>query len=280
MYSSSAANIDVYEVDINGTFATPTPTPTNTDSSLFVINGLDKVVDSSTSLTLNWSPINSVYLKHYKVYQDNVLIGTVNTNFLSVSGLTAGQTYEFKVTPVDTFDMEFAPGTLSYTVPIPDTTPPGIPKNIKVVPDRYNAAVSWAGPSDPDLLGYYIYLDDMRVNPSPIQTASHNLTGLKPDTDYQIRVAAVDTSGNISEQSPAVTFKTLALQAAPLRRRISVPCRFIRALISLGCRQHPPNNTLFIWMIRNCLGQTRPMRRCPIYQTVRSMILRCPPLTV
>jgi fibronectin type 3 domain-containing protein len=189
--------------------------PTNTDSSLFIINNLEKKMDSATSISLTWSPINSIYLKKYNVYQDDILIGTVSNNSLNVSGLVPGQIYNFKVTPVDTFNKEFSGSELVYEVPLPDTTPPGIPKKLKVVPDRYTASLSWDAPSDPDLLGYYIYLDDNRVNSTPQLNNNYVVTGLSIDSDYKIDVTAVDMSGNISDHSAPLYFRTLTLQTVP-----------------------------------------------------------------
>ncbi|OMD76580.1 fibronectin type III domain-containing protein [Paenibacillus odorifer] len=198
-----------YEFDVFGSEVT------NTDSSLFVINNLEKTVDSISSITLKWLPINSVFLKQYKVYQDDVLIGTVNQNNISVSGLVAGESYTFKVVPVDSFNKEFTGGILKYAVPLPDLTPPAIPKDIKVVPDRYTANVSWAIPLDDDLLGYYIYLDDLRVNDQPILTNYYTLSGLKIDSEYHVSVSSVDLSGNVSVQSKSLSFRTLTLQTVP-----------------------------------------------------------------
>ncbi|MFD5022371.1 fibronectin type III domain-containing protein [Paenibacillus sp. NPDC058367] len=195
--------------------AIPLKVPVNEDVDKFVISNLNKSVDSASSILLHWLPIDSIYLKQYKVYQDNVLISTVFQNSLSISGLIEGQTYVFKVTPVDSFDKEFPGATLSYTVPIPDTIPPGIPKDIRVVPDRYTAHVTWGAPSDPDLLGYYIYLDDDRVNASPQLNNSFTLNTLKIDSEYTVSVVSVDTSGNMSRPSNPVRFRTLTLQTVP-----------------------------------------------------------------
>jgi hypothetical protein len=195
--------------------AIPLKVPVNEDTDKFVISNLNKSVDSASSILLHWLPIDSIYLKQYKVYQDNILISTVFQNSLSISGLIEGQTYVFKVTPVDSFDKEFPGATLTYTVPIPDTIPPGIPKDIKVVPDRYTAHVTWGAPSDPDLLGYYIYLDDDRINASPQLNNSFTLNTLKIDSEYTVSVVSVDTSGNMSRPSNPVRFRTLTLQTVP-----------------------------------------------------------------
>lgn len=212
----SLADFDVFSVAVPTATptATPTPIPSNTDSSKFIINNLNYSVESPNAITLQWSPIDSIYLKHYKVYQDNELVSTVTTNSFSMSNLVPG-THVYKVVPVDTFNKDFNGATLSYVVPIPDVTPPAVPTNIKITPDRYTAAVTWDKPNDPDLLGYYLYLDDARVNASPELNNSFNLIGLTPNKEYKVQVVSVDMTGNLSAKSSPVNFKTLTLQTAP-----------------------------------------------------------------
>ncbi|OBZ15208.1 hypothetical protein A8L34_29565 [Bacillus sp. FJAT-27264] len=181
----------------------------------FEVTGLYKTIDSPQSVLLRWNGIFSPFFQNYNVYKNSELIASINQSSLSVSGLDFGGKYNFRVTAVDIYGNESPGALLEYMIPLPDTTPPEIPKNLRVVPDRYTAMLSWDAPPDPDLLGYYIYLDGTRVNPTPVLINSFHLTGLKIDSQYAYTVSAVDTSGNISAQSSPLSFRTLTLQTAP-----------------------------------------------------------------
>lgn len=186
----------------------------NYDADKFVIDDLKSIPTSGTSVNLSWTPINSAYLKHYKIYSDLTLLGSISTSSFSVSQLVAGKSYNFKVVPVDVFDDEYTGSSIPYTVPIPDTTPPAVPVNVKVTPDRYTASVTADPVPDPDLAGYHLYLDGIKVTSQPVQLP-FTVSGLKLDTEYQVEISSIDTSGNISERSQKATFKTLTLETEP-----------------------------------------------------------------
>ena len=65
--------------------------------------------------------------------------------------------------------------------------------------------INWQQNNENDLHGYYLYLNGVKVNQSPIRNSYFNLTNLLNDESYQISISAVDTAGNESEQSPAFT---------------------------------------------------------------------------
>lgn len=190
------------------------PITENPEPEKFVIPSLSKTVVSSTSISLSWQPIQSNYLAKYNVYQDSILLGNVTTNAISISQLVPGQSYTFKVAPVDKFNREYDGASTSYTVPVPDTTPPAVPVNVKVTPDRYRASVTANPVPDLDLAGYHVYLNGNRVTSQPVQLP-YDLTGLKLETDYEVEIASIDISGNLSARSTKVTFKTLGLDTEP-----------------------------------------------------------------
>lgn len=206
--------VTVSEFDVAGVSSASN---VNTDKSKFVINNLVTKSNDSGSVNLTWDRINSLYFKKFKVFMDDVLLAEVTSPSYSVSGLEEGKTYTFKVVPVDNFDEEFTGSTITYKVPLPDTTPPGQPYEVVVTPDRYSALVKWKKPLTEyeDIQGYFVYLDGNRVNSQPITTESYNLTGLNLDTEYKVSVLAVDYSANASDESDPVTFKTLDLETVP-----------------------------------------------------------------
>lgn len=209
---SSGNPFSISEFSFTGTGGQPITE--NPEPEKFVMNTLSKSVVSPTSITLYWQPIQSNYLQKYNVYQDGISLGSVTTNSIGVSQLVAGQTYTFKVAPVDKFDKEYTGASTSYSVPVPDTTPPAVPTNVQVTPDRYRASVTANPVMDSDLAGYHVYLNGNRVTSQPVQLP-YDLTGLKLETDYEVEIASIDTSGNLSARSQKATFKTLGLESEP-----------------------------------------------------------------
>ncbi|GAA3657740.1 hypothetical protein GCM10022224_021210 [Nonomuraea antimicrobica] len=95
-----------------------------------------------------------------------------------------------------------------------DTTPPttpGTPSSGSVTAN--SAALTWTASTDSGgsgLAGYNVYREQGATDPLLGQstTNSINLTGLSPATQYQVYVRARDGAGNLSGNSPAVTFTT------------------------------------------------------------------------
>jgi len=209
-HSFTGVKYKLYEFQVYTTKLTENPEPEK-----FKINGLKSVLTSNDSITLQWDPIQSDYFKTYDVYQNNKLLGSTKGNSYSISGLEPGVENTFKVVPIDTFDKDYAPGVISYTLPIPDTTPPAIPKNLKAVADQTAARITWDAVPDSDLFGYYVYLNDKLLTSSPINRTYYDVTGLEVETEYTVEVSAVDISGNHSEKSEPLKFTTLSLATPP-----------------------------------------------------------------
>jgi endo-1,4-beta-xylanase len=96
----------------------------------------------------------------------------------------------------------------------PDTTPPttpGTPTASGVTSS--SAALSWSASTDSGgsgLSGYNIYREQGTTDPLLGQSTSNSttLTGLTPNTAYQVYARARDGSGNLSAPSATVTFTT------------------------------------------------------------------------
>lgn len=93
-----------------------------------------------------------------------------------------------------------------------DTTPPSTPTGVTVV-SAVNGAVnlSWDANSDPDLLGYNVYFDGVKVNASVITSTIYQRTGLTNHQTYSVQVSAVDTSLNESQKTSAFSAKPVFL---------------------------------------------------------------------
>lgn len=98
--------------------------------------------------------------------------------------------------------------TASSSKPSPDTTAPSVPIGLTATAKATNSiSVSWSAASDNrGVAGYRIYRNGAEVAKTT-QTA-HTSSGLAAGTAYSFTVAAYDTAGNTSAQSPALTVKT------------------------------------------------------------------------
>jgi hypothetical protein len=108
-----------------------------------------------------------------------------------------------------------------------DNTPPATPTNVSVIAGQSRIWVSWSTNSEPDLAGYRVYYRagaagppwdgtaTVEGSPSPVQVSGTNvmLRGLSLGTNYFVAVSAVDTTGNESPLSAAVSVTTS--QAVP-----------------------------------------------------------------
>jgi hypothetical protein len=89
-----------------------------------------------------------------------------------------------------------------------DITPPSSVANLNVIPGVNSAIVSWTNPTDIDFLRVLIFLNN--VNIANATTSPYTITGLQPNTSYNISVQTMDTLQNINTLPSLVTFTTMA----------------------------------------------------------------------
>ncbi|MHA6480728.1 fibronectin type III domain-containing protein [Paenibacillus sp. strain BS8-2] len=102
----------------------------------------------------------------------------------------------------------------SYTLiagpPVPDSTPPATPTGLAATTGNGQAALSWNAVIASDLAGYHVYRGGTQLTSAPIPSTSYTATGLTNGTLYSFTVKAIDTSGNLSSASAAVTITPAA----------------------------------------------------------------------
>jgi len=112
----------------------------------FAAGSCQKRESDARNLSINqavatWSPNVESDLAGYKVHRgtasrnyDFSVIVTAPDTSTTISGLIAGTKYFFAVTAFDTAGNESGfSNEASIMIPIPDTNPPDVPKNLKVV---------------------------------------------------------------------------------------------------------------------------------------------------
>ena len=96
-----------------------------------------------------------------------------------------------------------------------DTTPPSVPTGLAATPGNAQVSLRWTASTDPDdaVASYNVYRDGAKVG-SPSGT-SFTDTGLTNGITYSYQVSAVDTHGNASGLSSAVSATPQAQPSPP-----------------------------------------------------------------
>lgn len=183
--AKSYSDIDyrVYEAQVFATKLTSNPEPEK-----FVISGLKPTFNPPDTVTLSWKAINSDFFRAYRVYQDGKLLGSTNGNEYSISGLTLGQSYNFRVTPIDTFDVEYGGSPLAYTPPLPQN-----PK-LKTGDLKWSEVnLSWN--QIPGAKGIKLYRNGEHIASPSYTAVQYADRTVQPETDYVYYLQFMDQYG-------------------------------------------------------------------------------------
>ena len=183
------------------TKSTPTTVP-NAPSGLMATRGDGEV-------TLNWRAPNNggSAIKYYEYNVDGgawISTGGKSTSY-TVTGLTNGETYRFRVRAVN----GVGPGAESKPAIATPATVPGAPRNLTATPGDQRVTIIWERPTDNGGLpitsyqyiqkeedgsfGSWVSIDDS--GPRGANETSYTVTGLKNGTIYSFRVRAVNALG-------------------------------------------------------------------------------------
>ena len=174
---------------------------------------------TETTAKLTWSEAtDNVGVAGYNVYVNEAKVNDtlVTGTEYALTELTEATEYAVRVTAVDAAENESARSeaatftTLKKEEP-KDTEAPSVPTAV-VAADitQTTAKVTWDASTDNvGVAGYNVYVNEAKVNASPVTVTEYDLTGLTEATEYTVRVTAVDAAENESARSEAVTFTTL-----------------------------------------------------------------------
>lgn len=92
-----------------------------------------------------------------------------------------------------------------FEVSIPlDTIAPAVVQGMSVVAGNTIAQVDWTFNSEPDVAGYYIYVNGVKNNVELVTTKPYTITGLTNSITYNITMSVVDNAGNESGQNTVI----------------------------------------------------------------------------
>ena len=166
---------------------------------------------TETSAKITWTAsTDNIKVAGYNIYVDDVQVNRdlVTGTEYTLTDLKAGSTYKVVVEAVDTSNN--TQKSEAGTVKTVDTTSPSVPSEVTVGNITHNSAeLTWQESTDNvGVSGYNIYLNDKKVNGETVKELKYELTGLEADTEYRVKVEAVDEAGNKAE-SREETFTTL-----------------------------------------------------------------------
>ena len=160
---------------------------------------------TDVSITLTWTAsTDNVGVSGYNVYVDDVFNQTVVGNMAVIASLTPETTYNLAV---EAFDKA---GNISEQADIdviteeeieePDTEAPSVPMNLAGTATDVSITLTWTVSTDNvGVSGYNVYVDN--VYNQTVTTNTATITGLAPETTYNLAVEAFDAAGNISEKA-------------------------------------------------------------------------------
>ncbi|MBT2160448.1 ThuA domain-containing protein [Zobellia barbeyronii] len=170
----------------------------------------------TNSVELKWQlEINASVVKEYRIFQDTLQIGNVNTKSYKVTDLIAGKGYKFSVAAVDLTGKESKPSNvLEVETPLvniqeQDTIAPTVPTGLKANDIQINSIkLAWNAAADSvGVTGYTIYNDTTRI--AKVTDTLYLLENLEAGTEYGFRVSASDAAENESIRSEALFVSTI-----------------------------------------------------------------------
>jgi chitodextrinase len=199
-----------------------------------VPTGLTGTAVSATQINLTWNAsTDNVAVTGYQVYLNDALLASTTLTSFQQTGLTAGTTYNYRVSAADAVPnySAWTATPVSVTTPAaPDTTAPSTPAGLlasAVSASQIN--LSWAASTDNvGVTGYRVYRAGTLLVTLGAVTSYQN-TGLSASTSYSYTVQAIDAAGNASAQSASASATT---QAAPDTTAPSTPAGLLASAVS------------------------------------------------
>jgi chitodextrinase len=199
---------------VTSTVPVPPVTPTGDTTAPSVPTGLKAIAASQTQINLTWTAsTDNVGVKGYYVYVNDVALSTTTGTSFQHTGLTAGTTYNYRVSAFDAVPNHSAwtATPVSAKTLATDTIKPSVPTLLKATAvSQSQINLSWAASTDNvGVKGYYVYVNDVPLTTTTSTSFQH--TGLTAGTIYKYRVSAYDAVPNNSAWTATpVSAKTLA----------------------------------------------------------------------
>jgi chitodextrinase len=185
------------------------PSPDDTEPPS-VPNGLHAIDSTDSSITIAWEASqDNVGVTDYKVFLDGTAIGATYGTEYPITSLEPSRRYSISVSANDLEKNESPRSSSIYVTTLnSDREPPTIPTGISISNVTGNTMLlSWQPSTDNiGVEKYSIYLDQVWI--SDETSTSYKVTGLQPNTDYELALRSYDKAGNSSPLSSSVLMRT------------------------------------------------------------------------
>lgn len=175
-----------------------------------VPGGLSATAASQTQVNLAWTAsTDNMGVNGYKVYRDNVQIGTSVAASYSDTTCSPSTTYSYQVSAYDATGNESGKSApANATTPGGDVQPPSVPTGLTATAvSGTQINLSWTASTDNvGVTGYKVYRGGVQIGTSA--TTSYSDTTCTPATSYSYTASAYDAAGNNSAQSSPASATT------------------------------------------------------------------------
>ncbi len=204
-------------------------------------------------MVISWTTaLDNKRVTQYKVFMNSALLATVegNVTVYNVTGLEPDRQYNFRIEALDEAGNMSTDGPVR-SVRTADLTAPGWNSSARLDITRTTETgftVNWPSAIDNvGVTGYKIYLDSNLISDVAGNMNSFDVTGLKQNTIYYVKITAIDGRGNESSVGLETTVRT---EASNETGNIFVP-------INTGIRRDNDNRiTTFITLDEDLVENT------------------------
>ena len=172
-----------------------------------------KVVDRlGGDIDLTWKANTEHDLLGYHVFVDGVKVTTtpITGNTFSVKDLAYGQNHTFAVSAINDSKTE---SNKSANVVV-DLIPPVKPTGLKAEIGDHTVKLAWDKNPETDMKGYFVWVDGVKVNTTPIVEPAFTVENLNNTQEYSFAITAMDKDTNESVKSDSVKATPLNLVPA------------------------------------------------------------------
>ncbi len=207
-------NFEVFAKYSNDALSNPASISVRTDPIPSDINAPGEISDlafgvSSVGVIFDWVNPPDTDFSHVRIYRNNQLIESSHTlNTYEDTNLIPNTTYLYKFVTVDTSGNNSIGYIQTVITAVEfDNVAPSTPVNLRLTNGSLSGFLNWDRNTEFDLLGYNIYLNGIKHNTSPVFNTNYVISNLSNEEVYTVSVSAVDTSGNESVLSDAISLE-------------------------------------------------------------------------
>lgn len=172
----------------------------------------------NSSILWKWTKLFEPDFNHTEIYLNGIFIENISVpqNFYNAKGLMPNTLYEISTRTVDVYGninktwINDTAITSSITEEPRDIITPLSITNLHSSSGPTWLNFTWLNPPSPDFNHILLYLNGAFLTNVPGPQNYYNVTGLTPDTQYELGTQTADTSGNINTTWVNATARTLA----------------------------------------------------------------------